>query len=303
MFSQSPRQFSSGQDPWFRIGTVDIGTTGVVSLVVLFGVLLSAAEGAGNPVSAELAFFSSDVTSGEIWRLVTWWVASVSAFSSIISAAVIFFIGGQIEGALGRVRMAKFVGVLILIFPLAALALYIVGFKSLGLAAADEISRAMFYTLILLRPGIRFLFGIPAWVLGAVFFVIELLDNIEARDGTRVLFMFLTLGLVFLTAKAFGLANDIPWIPDIRRVSSGASGGASPFSGGTSSRSASSGGRLRRPSRKTPVRPPVVGVDSSFEDMGIDEILDQISAFGIESLNSAQRKKLDAYSKGKKKDK
>ena len=45
----------------------------------------------------------------------------------------------------------------------------------------------------------------------------------------------------------------------------------------------------------------VVPDEQRFEDLGIDDILDQINAFGMDSLSSEQKKILKQYSKGRKK--
>lgn len=300
MFSQSPGRFVSGQDPWFRIGTTDVGTTGIAAIVVLVGLFLSAAEGNAAPISSKLLYFGGDVADGQVWRLFTWWTANDVSLNTIFSIVMIVLIGGQIEGVLRRVKMAKYLLVLVTLHSFLALALYTIGLDDLVLIGANRISSALFYTLILLRPGIRFFFGIPAWALGGVFLLIEFLALLQDRDWTGVIFFFLALGGIALAAKAFGLANDVAAIPDVRKLQPSGATEPSGYSAPSSERPTS---RRRRSSKKRGTgAPPIVGVDASFEEMGIDEILDQISAFGMDSLNASQRKKLEAYSKGRKKD-
>ncbi len=293
MFSNSPRRFDFGnsQEPWFRIGTLDIGSAGVVSLLVIVGMFLLALGGPSDVVTNVLEFSGTEVGRGQVWRLVTWFIPNSISLWTIISAVMIFFLGSRIEGTLGRVRMAKFLLVLILIPSILASLLHAVGlgFRYDVIFGAQLVSSALFYTFVAYMPGVRFFFGIPGWVFALVFFTLEALSYLSTRDVEPLLFLVLRVGGTLMAAKAFGLANSVEWIPDLRKV--GISGEERP---------ASPRKRRGRHSKKGVSRP-MVAVDSSFEEMGIDEILDQISAFGMDSLNSAQRKKLDAYSKGRKK--
>ncbi len=299
MFSQPSRRFGIGgiQDPWFRIGTLEVGSAGVVSLIVLVGMLIFAFEGPTDPVTNQLEFVGSGITRGEVWRLFTWFIPNVPSIWTIFSAAIIFFLGTQLEGALGRVGMAKFLLALVLIPSVVALFLYAFGFGSFAMFGGQLVSSGIFYTFVAYMPGAKFFFGIPGWVIAAVFFALEALAHIADRNTAGLLFLFLRVGGVLLAAKAFGLANEVAWIPDLRVLGGGGAGKA-PQQKARGGRS-----RRRRPGKDDAATRPMVVVDSSFEEMGIDDILDQISAFGMDSLNAAQRKKLDAYSKGRRKDK
>ena len=299
MFSDSSRRFNFGgnSEPWFRIGTLDVGSAGVLSFVVLFGFLLSAFEGPNNPLTTHLYFGSSEIFRGEIWRTVTWMIPNVIDIWPLLSIAMIFYIGSMIEGTLGREGMTKYLAVLVLIPTFSGLIVHMLGLGPFAFAGGRYIAAGLIYTVVVFMPGIRSFFGIPLWIIVAVFVAIEALQHVGNRYTAGLIFLFLRVGFVFLAAKAFGLANEISWIPDLRTVMSGAPGQA----GGSPAPRV--GGKKRRGRRSKKDAPrPMVAVDSSFEEMGIDEILDQISAFGMDSLNSSQRKKLDAYSKGRKKD-
>lgn len=298
MFSDSSRRFNFGgnSEPWFRIGTLDVGSAGVLSFVVLFGFLLSAFEGPSNPATKHLYFGSSEVFRGEIWRIFTWMIPNVIEIWPLLSIAMIFYIGSMIEGTLGRDKMVKFLAVLVVIPVFSGLIVHVLGLGPFAFAGGRYIAAGLIYTIVVFMPGIRSFFGIPLWIIVAVFVAIEALQHVGNRYTAGLIFLFLRVGFVFLAAKAFGLANEISWIPDLRTVMSGVG------QSGTSQAPASAGKKRRGRRSKKDAPRPMVAVDSSFEEMGIDEILDQISAFGMDSLNSSQRKKLDAYSKGRKKD-
>lgn len=296
MFSQPMRGFSNGQEPWFRIGTFDVGSAGVASLIILVGSVVTAISGVNSGLTRTLVFNASKVADGQIWRLLTWVFPTEPSLGMLLSTVFIYLLGSQIEGALGRIKMAKYLAYLILICSVLAQILYAIGLPTSYALTSALLSAGVFYTFLTYRPGVRFFFGIPGWILGAVFFSLEALQLLEFRSFGDLAFLFLRVGGFFLLAKVFGLANDVDWIPDLRTAVP-ASKTPSHASGGSRRR-----GRKRSSSAKAAASArPMVVVDSSFEEMGIDEILDQISAFGVESLNDAQRKKLDAYSKGRKK--
>ncbi len=298
MFSQSSRRFGSGQEPWFRIGTLDIGSAGILSALSLLGLFLTSFEGRGHPVTEFLFFRGGEVVRGEFWRFLTWVIPNDPSIWTILSIVMIYFFGSQVESALGRERMAKFLGVLIVLPGVVVLALYLFGVGSFVLVGARFMSSALFYAFVAMHPGARFFFGIPGWVIAAVFLGLEALQYISLGSAVGFLFLFFWVGGVLIVTKAFGLANEIPWIPDLRSTHRGVSGGSRP----SPPTRAKSPKRPRR-GRSKKSAPPIVAVDQSFEEMGIDEILDQISAFGMDSLNAAQRKKLEAYSKGRRKGK
>ncbi len=302
MFNFRPSRFANGQEPWFRFGTVDFGTAGVVSLIVGASMFFRAAEGASAPVSQYLLFLGGDVTSGQVWRLFTWWIPNEPSLRTIIDVVLIYLFGVQLEGALGRERMAKFLGTLVLIPSGIALVLDLIGMSGtpLSFGGARILSAAIFYAYIAFMPNAKFFFGIPGWMMGVVFFGLEVLQAIGDRNTAYLLLVVFGAGFTLLATKAFGLAEEVPWIPDLRTVGGGSAGGA------TQAPARGPSKRIRRPKRSkssadlSVVPDPVSSVDD-FDEMGIDEILDQVNAFGMESLSSDQKRKLKDYSKRKKK--
>jgi hypothetical protein len=59
----------SPHERWFRVGNVDVNTTTLVSALCAFSFFVYAAA---RDTLFDLALIPSRVTSGELWRVVTW---------------------------------------------------------------------------------------------------------------------------------------------------------------------------------------------------------------------------------------
>ncbi len=281
MYSFRQSRFGGGQDPWFRIGTFDVGSAGVAAIAVLVGMLVTAFEGRTAPLSKWLVFLAPDVANGQVWRMLTWFIPSEISLWTIVAAFMIFSFGSQMEGTLGRVKMAQFLPVLVVIPALLSMAFYAAGFfgAPIGLAGGSMLAQSLFFAFVLFMPGVKFFFGIPGWVLAAVIVVLQLLSFLAERDTGGAVNFIVSLGLIALATKFFGLADDIPQIPTIRRKRH---------------LSAVQPGTIRTPSASAEALD-----DQRFRELDIDPILDQIAAFGVESLSEAQRSRLESYSKRK----
>lgn len=307
MFNFRPSRFAQGGgDPWFRIGTFDIGSAGIVSLVVAVSMFFRAAEGANGPLGSWAPYVGSDVLDGQIWRMFTWWLPNEPSLWTVITVVMIYLFGSQLEAALGsKERMATYLGAMILIPSVLALILDLSGISGTPISflalidiPASLVSSALFYSYVAHIPNAQFFFGIPGWVMGAVFFVIRLLQVIQQRNLALIILTVLALVITLLTAKAFGLAEEVAWIPDLK----GARGQQTQSAPRQTK-------RPRRPKRSRKGGPdltvvpgaPVTSSVDDFDEMGIDEILDQVNAFGMESLSSEQKRRLKEYSKRKKK--
>lgn len=278
-FRQS--RFGGGDNPWFRLGTVDFGTSAIAAAAVLVGMVLVAVEGLSRPISRLLIFVAPDVADGHIWRLFTWFIPNDISLWTLLSAFLIFSFGSQLENTLGRVRMAQFLAVLILIPSLVAMAFYAVGVfgAPIALAGGSLLSSALFFTFVLTMPNAKFFFGIPGWVIAAAFIGIQLLSYLGQRDTGGAVNYIVSLVLIAFAANVFGLIDALPAIPAMKR---------------RSSPRATEGGTIR-----TPAATVADLNDERFRALDIDPILDQIAAFGIDSLSSDQRKKLESYSNKK----
>ena len=217
-FSFSVPERRNASDPWFRIGTLDVGTTVLVILLSVASMVLWAIG--GNEIDSfwgHLVLIPDEVTSGQIWRVVTWPLANEPGIWEVITLAIFWYFGREIEGMLGRARFAVLLLLLTIIPGLAAVLL------DITLFGLNPVELAVFLLFIAEYPFARFFFGIPAWAIGAVIVGIQVLQYLGNRQEELILLLAVTITVAALTARSMGLATSLPWIPKIPLPGSGGS--------------------------------------------------------------------------------
>ena len=286
---QMPERRHESQ-PWFRLGQLDVNTTVLVTLMCAVSMVVWAA----NPRFLEpLVLIPSRVFELQLWRVVTWPIPTQPTFWTIITLAIFWYFGREIEGLLGRNRFAWF---LVLVTVIPGIIATLVNLPQAGLR---PIQFAVFLTFIAQYPFARFFFGIPAWALGAVFLGLETLQLLGLRDQRGLIFLLVTLATAAVVARSYGLAPTLArFVP------------AMPVPGSD----ASSGGSGRREKKPKPRRaprgsgrtvldgpwqsaPPSPTADTFAMQTELDSLLDKISANGIESLSSDEKQRLNDLSK------
>jgi membrane associated rhomboid family serine protease len=289
-FSFSMPERRDASDPWFRIGTLDITTTVLVVIACVASLFVWAAS---ETVHQYLWLIPSDVRSGELWRLVTWPLANVPDLWTVITIAIFWYFGRQVEGMLGRNRF----GVLLLL--LAVIPGIVGTLLDTPQAGLAPIELAVFLVYIAEYPFVRFFFNIPAWALGAVVLGIQVLQYIGNRDRNSIVLLFVTIAVAALTARAMGLAQSLPWIPKI----------PIPSASSRRRRKAAGGGRgdvisgpWGAPTRSEPYRgsslpQPPRPVEDPRDQAELDHLLDKISANGMDGLSADEKRRLNELSK------
>ena len=274
-FAYSKPSRRGPNDPWFRIGKLDIGSAALLGLMCAVSVLIYALEPIDKPILFKLALIPSKIKSGQVWRVFTWPLANgldQQLLWVIISIAVLWYFGGRLEEQVGRTRIAWFLAMIIVIPGLVGTAL------DLPQAGVHTVQLVVLLTYIAEYPNVRFFFGIPAWVLGAVYVAAEVLQLSGDRAGRRLLFFVVSLLVGAVAARGVGMLEGIPWIPKI-------------------------GIPHRRRTPKQSRRPAVVagpwaGSNTiSAAQSELDELLDKISATGMNSLSKSEKERLNELSK------
>lgn len=291
-----------GVRPWFRIGGLDVTTPVFVVGLSAMSMLL---WGISRDAWSKLVLLPDEVRSGQLWRIFTWPFANDVDIWTVITLAVFWYFGSQIEGLMGRSRFVWFLGLLTVIPGLVAAVV------DVPAAGIRPIEFGVFLVFIAEYPYIRFFFGIPAWVLGAVFLAIEVLQLAGSRDSEGLIFLFVTLAVAALAARSFGLLESQPWILKLptpgtrtKRRSGWSTSGNTPARGNRPTprpgRPPASGDVIkgpwsdRRAGGPLPAPPPDANAGDEAE---LDALLDKINATGIDGLSGTEKRRLNELSK------
>jgi membrane associated rhomboid family serine protease len=254
---------------------LEIGSAALLALMCVVSVLIYALEPIDKPILTRLALIPTEVTSGQVWRIVSWPLANgldQQLLWVIISIAVLWYFGSRLEEQVGRTRFAWFLTMIIVIPGLVGTAL------DLPQAGVHTLQLVVLLTFIAEYPNVRFFFGIPAWVLGAVYVAAEVLQLAGDRNGRHLVFFVVSLIVGALAARAVGMLEGFPWIPKISMPH-------------------------RHPEPKRSRRPAVVAgpwagtTTISADQSELDDLLDKISATGMNSLSKAEKERLNELSK------
>lgn len=288
-FSYSSPESRYGGTPWFKIGDIDVGT----AVLVTGACVLSMFVWAASPSALEpLVLDASDVRGGQIWRLATWPFANAPGFWEVITIAIFWYFGRELEGLLGRNRFAWFLAILTVVPAVFGTLL------DLNVAGLDYLELGVFVVFIAEHPTARFFFNIPGWVIGAVIVGLQVLQLVGVRDGAGLIFLLVLLATAALAARSFGLATQMPWIPKLPMPGAGVERTKAP------KRRRSSRGATKTGQRQTVVEgpwgaptPTRASPDAAAAQAELDLLLDKISADGLESLSSDEKRRLNELSK------
>jgi len=281
-------------DPWFRVGEFDVTTTVLVAGLSVLGIVLRA-------VSAEtwlrFVLLPDEVKGGQVWRLVTWPLANEIATSiwPVLTIAIFWYFGRELEERLGRNRFGLFLLLLAVIPGLVATFLDI---SDYGLSAVQF---GVFLVFVAENPYARFFFGIPAWVLALVLIAIDVLRLLSLGQSERLVVLFVSIATALITARTMGLATSVPWIPALpigagagertKRPKRGGGRRRGDVVAGPWTRADQPGGGLT--SLPQPPRPG----PSPADQAELDELLDKISAGGMDALSGGEKRRLNELSK------
>jgi membrane associated rhomboid family serine protease len=278
------RAGGESSNPWFRIGTLDVGTTMLVVLLSVVSLVVFALEPVDKPIQNAIAMISEDVAHGQIWRLATWPFANLY-FNFWVAISIFFFwyFGTELERNIGRVRMAVLFfgtsilsGIVGMLIDLPMTGTFYMG----GLAGVGTLGLLMALVFIAEYPHIRFFFGIPGWLVGLVLIGVQIIQLLGYRYLVDLYTFLCSLVIVAVMARAVGLLAERSWIPQVkvpsvrrRRKRRRAQRNAGPT--------------VVQGPWQPPVAPPV-----SRDQAALDALLDKISDSGMDSLTDGEREQL-----------
>jgi len=296
---------------WFKVGQVEVTTSVFLAGTTVLSIFLWVVR--KSMFVYPLTMNGHLVRGGEIWRVVTWPLVNGPSIWVVLTVAMLYLVGNDIERELGRRRFAWLLGAMTVVPGLVG-TLYPVGvdFPVREIAFVTEVFGAntlvsgLFVVLVLWRPTARWFFEIPLWIVVVVFEVIYALQVIDQGDWPGFVFWLSGLAVAALLARAFGLTEftQIPKLPLPQFVT------GDPYTKANRAREKSqrkqakgsrpsSGSPLRRSSKEpAPVIPirPEARLDRT-EQADMDALLDKISATGVDSLTPDERRRLDEHSR------
>ena len=296
----------SARDPWFRIGRLEVTTTVLTLFALAASVVVYAVESVDKPIMSSLALVTSEVSSGEVWRLVTWPFATLSfTLWLVVSAYVFLFSGADLESAVSRRDFVLLLTTVILALGLATYgAARLFGIEN-GIVGFGPLATAMLLLYCAEHPDRPFFFVIRAWMVGIAIVALNVINDLAIRRWDDLVGFLVGMTVIALVARQMGLLSGYTAIPRLRWPR------RRHRPAGRRQASSERSGKRRRGSHLSAVpdlppdpppfeptaadRPPADPTPSASEDeLAMDALLDKISEGGMASLTGEERDELEA---------
>lgn len=285
------------REPWFRIGQLEVTTTVFILLLWAVTLVIFAVEPLDKPVNGLLALDTSQAAGGELWRLVTWpWSNLEFSLWSVISAAMIYIFGSEMENQVGRGDFARLMGGAIVTIGVSGLVLSQVLATGAGFAGMRLVSLTLILLYCAEHPTRPFFFGIQAWMIAAVIVALEVINDVAYRRWVELLTIVVAAGVIAILARRVGLLESYGRIPEFARGDR--EGRGERRARRKAERKAKRSGLSEVPAQsdapvtERPPRPTRPVEVQSADDVALDLLLDKISAEGIDSLTPEERHEL-----------
>lgn len=275
------------RDGWFRIGSLDVTTT---AFMVLAGVVSMFWYAVDVDSLAQLVFSGDFVRQGDLWRLVTWPVVNPpDNIWVVLTFAFFWFVGHAVEDRIGRQRFT------VMIFAttvIPAALVTIISFDGGGGAfGLGVLGIGLLVVYALDNPGAMFFFGIPAWVIAAVYVGIDVLRLVGNRQWEQLVLELAVVAVALFSARQYGMVESLSFVPRV-----GGGSGSRRSSRGTSSKQRSRGKQRGEAVVQGPWAAPAPS-HSPADEAELNDLLDKISAHGIDALSRTEKARLNELSK------
>jgi membrane associated rhomboid family serine protease len=282
------------RDGWFRIGNLDVTTT---ALMVIAGVASMFLYAISKETFSKLIFDPIAVRNGELWRLITWPIANPPSHIWLVLTLLFFWIiGHAVEAMVGRSRFTLLIVVITVVPATIVTLLPPADFPTIDEMGLGMLATALFVVFAAEHPNMPFFFGVPAWIVATVFVGIDVLLWVGDRVwGTLVLMVTATL-LALIMVRQWGYVRRLTFIPKVGGTTSKAPKRAPVQRRGPERRPADKRGTVVEGPWSAPV-PPRATPDSAAAQVELDELLDKISASGLGSLSTDEKRRLNELAK------
>ena len=290
---------------WFRVSRYDATTVDILCALAVASMFV---YGASLEAFQRLLFAAPLVREDyEVWRLVTWPIATEPNLFALLGVLFFWMFGQQLEGLFGRNRFLMWVAA-VTIVPAVLLTVLGAFSDNLDFSSVNFGLSTLFLCGIWVYagtyPNVRWFEVMPLWGLAAIFTVLNLLQFSGARAGGQILFMISAIAVGLSVGRSLGLATawPIPHIPI----------GGSPGDGTPKRRKPTKPKRRRQPPPQSgsrvvegpwdkgapsPSGPPMRPPASPADQVELDRLLDKIGSDGMDSLSGDEKARLNELSK------
>src|SRR6056297_1332759 len=283
---------------WFRAVQYDVTTTDLLCALAVASMFL---WGLFREAWNQLPFAPVLVRDFEVWRLVTWPIATEPAIWPLLGIVFFWLFGQQLESLFGR---GKFIAWVLALTIVPAVILTLLGplDNSIDFMIQSGLSNLFLggiWVYAATYPGVKWFEVIPLWALAAVFTVLNLLQFTGTGANGQVMFLLLSVVVALVAGRSLGLATGrpIPYIP-LDGVGSGSSGRSKKKpKPKRSAGSPKSRGVVQGPWKNAPAPMPPPTAPSPADQAELDSLLDKIGANGMDSLTGDEKKRLNDLSK------
>ena len=284
---------------WFKVGQVEATTSVLLAAATTVSVVLWVVS--KTLFVIPLILTDAAIRGLELWRLVSWPFVNDPDIWIILSIAMVFLVGSDIEREVGRRRYAWMIGAIVVI-PAAAASL----FEPMFAYGINHVVSALFVVLVLWRPMARTFFDIPLWVIVVLFEVLQLLQLLDARNSASFAGLFTFWGVGLIVAALMARSFDLTEFTQITKLPMPQFVTGDPYAKSNRAREKAQRNKtkgstpLRRRADKGPA--PVIPIRPEprldrADQADMDALLDKISETGIDSLTPDERRRLDEHSR------
>jgi membrane associated rhomboid family serine protease len=264
-------------DPWFTVGSVEVTTTVLVAALAGISFFIYAID---KTLLNSLVLFPERVMHGQVWRVITWPLVNPPGIWPLLTLVLFWYFGRELEAQMGRMRFLWLILFMVVGGGIVAALINV----EIPLAGFRFVELGVFVAYVAERAHARFMFNIPAWVMVAVIIGLDVLQLLGDRLFRYLVVEFVIIAIALLVSRAYGMASDTPWVPKL----------ALPGSGTPAKKKAKRGKEKLAAVPATAPAGPKLDLSAQVE---MDGLLDKISAGGMDSLSSAERKRLEQLSK------
>lgn len=294
---------------WFRVSRFDATTVDILCALAVFSMFI---YGASLNAFGKLLFFAPDVRENyQVWRLVTWPIATQPELFALIGVVFFWVFGQQLEGLFGRNRFVVWVLGVALI-PSVLLTVLGAFSDSLDFGSVNFGLSTLFLCGIWVYagtyPNVRWFEIMPLWGLAAIFTGLNLLQYSGNRAGGQIIFMLSAIAAGLSIGRSLGLATawPIPHVP-LNGTPGGSSSGSKPRrvpkpKRQRKTKSKGNGAKVvegpwQAGNQAAPSGPPLRPPASPADQAELDGLLDKIGSQGMEALSSDEKARLNELSK------